>query len=665
MWLYLISFLAIVGGIYYWFFVRDDGGFPEDEVVLNIKPSTFTSLKKPVQKVKKEGLPMKVLFYSQTGTAEDFATRFGEDAGNFGFSPDMVDVESATDTADDLANEKLIVFFAATYGEGDPPDNAIEFHTWLMEKEKGFFTSNTKFAVFGLGNKTYDKFNEIGKAIDKKMEELGAKRIQALGCGDDDDNNENDFLIWKKAFSEAVCREFELPPPGNMNLVDVKCKQKIVEYPPQKIPDSLKEDDLKKITRWRVAAKRPSVVDRNTPFLAKILTIKELHGEGSDRSCLHVEVSTHGKLLQYLTGSHIGIYPENDPELVKELGQLLNVNLNNVISIHMKDFANSKPIVGPCTIEALLTQYFDISYHAKKQLLRVLAQYATNPTEKDTLHELATDDPSQQQKYESWIVKDQRTVIDVLREFPSVKVPLDHFFEVLPKMQPRMYSISSSPNIHKETVHITAVVTNWISPIGKKMNGVTTTWFAKQKLLIDSGKEVFVPAFIRKSNFTLPGNLAIPIVMIGPGTGLAPFRGFIQELKYRWSMEYAKSIEKPETILFFGCRNEHDFIYKDELQSYTEEKVLTSLQTALSRVGPNKVYVQHLMAEPEMKAKIWRLINAKGYIYICGDAKAMAKDVSKILTQIIHEEGNMNLKEAEKFLDRLSTQGRFLQDVWS
>lgn len=386
MWYYLLSFLALLGGIYYWFFVRDDGGFPEDDIVLNIKHSTFTSLKKPVQKVKKEGLPMKVLFYSQTGTAEDFATRFGEDAGNFGFSPDVVDVESAADSADELANENLIVFFAATYGEGDPPDNAIEFHNWLMEKESGFFTSKTKFAVFGLGNKTYDKFNEIGKAIDKKMEELGAHRIQPLGCGDDDDNNENDFLIWKKSFNEAVCREFGLPPPGNMNLVDVKCKQKIVEYPPQKLPDGLKQEDLNKINRWRVAAKRPSVVDRNTPYLAKILTIQELHGEGSDRSCLHVEVSTHGKLLQYVTGSHIGIYPENDPELVKELGQLLNVNMNNVISIHMKDFPNSKPIVGPCTIEALLSQYFDISYHAKKQLLRVLAQYATDTKQKDTLY---------------------------------------------------------------------------------------------------------------------------------------------------------------------------------------------------------------------------------------------------------------------------------------
>lgn len=349
------------------------------------------------------------------------------------------------------------------------------------------------------------------------------------------------------------------------------------------------------------------------------MAIKELHGNGSDRSCLHIEVSTHGKLLQYQHGHHIGIYPENDPALVAELGELLGVNLNSIISIYMKDFANSKPIVGPCTIRALLSQYFDITYHAKKQLLRVLAQYATDQTQKDTLYELSSDDPQQQHQYESWIVKDQRTVIDVLKAFPSVKVPLDHFFEVLPKMQPRMYSISSSPNRHKDTVHITAILTNWTTPTGKFAQGVCTTWFSNKKKDIEMGKEIFIPAFIRKSNFTLPTNLAFPILMIGPGTGLAPFRGFIQELKYRWSLDYAKKIEKPETILFFGCRGHEDFIYEEELKTHEKEGILTSLQVAFSRLGPNKVYVQHLMAEQEMKKKNLAVnIFKRIYLYLWG-----------------------------------------------
>jgi NADPH-ferrihemoprotein reductase len=450
---WLLAIGVVVLGTVYWFFFRDDNGFPEPEQInLKIKP-VIPGLNKPKTTVLKrtDGKPLKILFYTQTGTAEDFARRLGDDMMNYGFCPDVLEVEGFE--GETLSEEKMVVFFAATYGEGDPPDNAIEFHEWLMDKERDTsMFSGLKYAVFGLGNKTYPEYNVIGKQIDKRMEELGATRIYPLGLGNDDENIEDDFLVWKKGFAPVVCKEFGLEPPGDLSHAKMIFKQKWVIHEPSDVKlRSFTKDELDSIPKWRKPKKPQTMADRNTPYLATIVTKKELHKVGSGRSCLHLEVSTHKEILQYQTGDHIGIYPENEDHLVAQLAKLLKMDPEQVVSIF--DISNdSKPIVGPCTIRALLTQYFDIAFYAKKTQLRVLAQYATDKTEQDRLFKLSSDEPGNID-YENYIVKANRTIMEVLSDFPSVQVPHAHFFEHCPKLQPRYYSISSSPHQHNDTVH--------------------------------------------------------------------------------------------------------------------------------------------------------------------------------------------------------------------
>jgi len=291
----------------------------------------------------------------------------------------------------------------------------------------------------------------------------------------------------------------------------------------------------------------------------------------------------------------------------------------------------------------------------------VLAQFAQDPDQKTKLARLSSDDPDLQTEYENYIVKDNRTICEVLKEFDSVKVPIDNFLEHLPKLQPRFYSISASPNEHKDTVHITAVVSNWVTPTGRKANGVATTWLSKVNL--DS--PVFVPAFIRKSNFFPPKAITTPMIMVGPGTGLAPFRGFLQERKYRLSLPENKDIKKADAILFFGCRTNVDYLYQEELEAYAKEGVLSDLKVAFSRLQKEKLYVQHLMTMGDVPEKIWDSIKRGGHFYVCGDAKLMARDVGDTLIKIASEQGAMSKADAEKYVEKMMSDSRYQSDVWS
>jgi len=658
--LFLGTLTTVVAGTIYWCWYRKP---EEEQIQLNV-----LSLQIP-QKAKKEsshkndnGIPMKILYYSQTGTAEDFAQRLSEDLSSFGFSPETIDVENYD--REEFQNEKLVVFLASTYGEGDPPDNASEFHQWLMAPERAEEDLKLSFAVFGLGNKTYDRFNQVGKEIDGALERIGGKRLFALGLGDDDVNIEKDFLSWKKELGAVLCKEYDLDAPVRAHSAPGLRRQKLVTYKPE--DNILKGVDINTISRWRQDEKPRSAPDIKNPFLAQILVTRELHTPKSDRSCLHVEISTHGDVLSYLPGDHLGLYPENDPTMVHKLAALLKADLNTIVSIHtVDDKSETNPLVGPCTLKAALSQYYDITSIVRKPQLRMLAQYAKEEEEKARLIKLSSEDPESQEVYDAWVVHDCRCISEVLKEFKSVEVPLDHFFEVLPKMQPRYYSISSSPNKYPNSVHLTAVLVDYVTPTKRHARGVTTLWLSTHRA--EPEKNIFprIPAFIRRSNFKLPSSISTPIIMVGPGTGLAPFRGFIQDCNYRRANN--PEVKPGELILFFGCRHpEKDYIYQEELEGYEKDGTLSRLVVAFSRLDENKkVYVQDKMKESDIPDQIWRLLESGAHFYICGDARLMARDVSETLLNIIMEKGSRSREEAQKYVDELQNSQRHLSDVWS
>lgn len=352
--------------------------------------------------------------------------------------------------------------------------------------------------------------------------------------------------------------------------------------------------------------------DAKNPFLAKILVNRELHKTG-ERSCMHIEFDIDGSKMRYDSGDHLAVYPVNNSELVEKIGKYTNKDLDTIFTLINTDEESSKkhPFPCPCSYRTALTHYLDITQNPRTHVLKELSEYCSDPNEKEKLKSMASTTPEGKALYNQWVIQDNRNIVHILEDMPSCKPQLDHLCELLPRLQPRYYSISSSSKLYPTTVHITAVVVEYTTPTGRHNKGVATTWL-KQKIPQDGQDPPIVPIFIRKSQFRLPTKTQTPIIMIGPGTGLAPFRAFVQERNY--SREEGKTVG--ETILYFGCRKrKEDFIYEEELMDY-EQKFL-KLHLAFSRDQAHKIYVSHLLQQNS--EELWRVIGENnGHLYICG-----------------------------------------------
>jgi len=343
------------------------------------------------------------------------------------------------------------------------------------------------------------------------------------------------------------------------------------------------------------------------------------------------------------------------------------VDLDKIITLTNTDEDSSKkhPFPCPCTYRTALTFYLDITSNPRTHVFKELAEYTTDPEEKELLKLIGGSTPEGKVKYHEWIINDNRNIVHILEDLKTCKPPLDHLCELLPRLNARYYSISSSPKVHPTSIHITAALVHYTTPTGRENKGVATSWLAERQIRngftqAHPDHKTLIPAFVRKSQFRLPTRPQTPVIMIGPGTGIAPFRGFIQERAF-----YA-SEGKPvgDTILYFGCRKKaEDFIYEDELQQYIDSGVL-KLHVAYSRDTDKKVYVQHLLQEKG--AEIWKLIGTENaHLYVCGDARNMARDVHDVIEKIVREEGGMAESEASAYVKRMEAQKRYSSDVWS
>lgn len=385
---------------------------------------------------------------------------------------------------------------------------------------------------------------------------------------------------------------------------------RLQEFTDEEIPEKLYTGEMARLHSLK--NQRPPY-DAKNPFLAKIRVNRELH-KSSERSCMHIEFDIEGSKMRYESGDHLAVYPINSKELVDKLGELTNTNLDTIFTMINTDEESSKkhPFPCPTTYRTALTHYVDVTMNPRTHVLKELSEYCSDSSEKEQLKQMASTSPEGKALYQQWIIADNRNIVHVLDDMRSCKPALDHLCELLPRLQPRYYSISSSSKLYPNTVHITAVVVEYTTPTGRVNKGVATTWLAtKQPLNPDDLPTA--PIFIRKSQFRLPTKTQTPIIMVGPGTGLAPFRGFIQE------RSQAKSENKPvgETILYFGCRKKaDDFIYEEELTEYERKNELT-LHLAFSRDQDHKIYVSHLLEQ--QGDEIWRVIGENnGHFYVCG-----------------------------------------------
>lgn len=664
---FTILALLGAGGVYY-FFLRKKNDTPQVSQYV-IQPTTMPSGsgsgsgdKGFISKMKNSKRRMVVFYGSQTGTGEEFASRLAKEGARYGLKgmvadPEECDMEELTKLSqlgEELEGPCLAVFCLATYGEGDPTDNAQEFFDWLQGG--GEELDNLNYAVFGLGNKTYEHFNAMGKFVDQKLSELGGKRIHPIGLGDDDANLEDDFITWKEAFWQSVCSEFGIEQIGDdFSMRQYECT--ILEEGQFK-PDRLYTGEVARLKSY--VTQRPPF-DVKNPYLAPIAVNRNLHSLDSDRYCMHIELDISESRIRYDAGDHVAVYPTNDVTLVDRIGELLNLNLDTVFTMKNLDEDSTKRTPFPCptTYRTALLHYVDITALPRTHVLKELAEYTSDPSEKDILLQMGSSTPEGRDKYQTFIVDACRHITHILEDLPSCKPAMDHLLELLPRLQPRFYSISSSSRVNKDRIHITAVVIEYQTKSGRTNKGVATTWM---KPMIPNGESAVykVPVFVRRSQFRLPNRPQTPVIMVGPGTGLAPFRGFIQERA--WQKEEGKAVG--ETHLYFGCRYQNkDYIYREELEKYAEDGVLT-LHTAFSRDGPNKVYVSDKMREN--LDTLWKLIGEQGaHLYVCGDAKMMAKDVRNIVVEVVEKGGNMTKEDADAYVKKMEQQKRYSADVWS
>lgn len=658
-----ILITALVGAAGYYFFYRER---EEDKIpAYEIKPMTATrqesfTEKGFISKLKKTGRRLVVFYGSQTGTAEEFAGRLAKEGAKYGLKglvadpeeEDMDDLQKIKELEEEEGKPYLAVFMMATYGEGDPTDNAMEFNEKLQSGDLDL--AGLKYAVFGLGNKTYEHFNAMGKFVDTKVCELGGKRLHTMGSGDDDANLEDDFITWKEAFWASVCEELDIEASAE----DINTRQydfKVLEegdYKPEKVYSG-------EVARLRSYVTQRPPFDVKNPYMSPIAVNNNIHKESSGRHCMHIELGITGSRIRYDAGDHVAIYPTNNVELVNKLATLLNIDLDTVFTMNNTDEDSSKkhPFPCPTTYRTALFHYVDIVALPRTHILKELSRYTENNEEKSKLEAMSGTTPEGKAMYQSWIMDSVRHLVHILEDLPSCKPPIDHVLELLPRLQPRFYSIASSPKMHAESVHVCGVVVEYTTPTGRVNQGVATTWLREK---IPQGEDLpKVPIYVRRSQFRLPNRAQTPVIMIGPGTGLAPFRGFIQERA--WQKEQGKPVGP--TLLFFGCRNkDSDYIYQEELEAWAEDGLL-DLKVAFSRDQAEKRYVTHLLRESA--AYVWQLLEQGGHLYVCGDAKMMAKDVRNIITQICQDEGGMSGAEADAFVKKLETQKRYSADVWS
>lgn len=540
-----------------------------------------------VQKMEESGKNCVVFYGSQTGTAEDYASRLAkEGSSRFGLKTMTADLEEYDyDSLDAFPEDHVAFFVLATYGEGEPTDNAVAFYEFINEEgstfSKGSSASeqpleNLKYVAFGLGNNTYEHYNSMVRRSDEALTKLGAKRISAAGEGDDGAGTmEEDFLAWKDPMWVELQK--------SMGLEEREATYEAV-YDVQERPDISADADtvyLGEPNKSHLEGASKGPYHAGNPYIAPIAESRELFNDKT-RNCLHCEIDVSGSNLSYQTGDHIAIWPTNAGREVDRLMNILGLGEKRSMVINVKgmDATAKIPFPSPTTYDTVARYHLEICAPVSRQFVATLANFSPTPE----IQKKMTAIGGEKELFSREVASQNLNIAQFLEQVsggkPWPNVPFSAIIEGVNKLQPRYYSISSSSLVQKNKISITAVVES----VEKKgaphvVKGVTTNYLLSLKhkqngedenanglnYAIDGPRNkydgIHVPVHVRHSNFKLPSNPETPIIMVGPGTGVAPFRGFVQE-----RAALAKKGEKVgKTMLFFGCRNRtDDFMYEKE-----------------------------------------------------------------------------------------------------
>jgi sulfite reductase (NADPH) flavoprotein alpha-component len=547
-----------------------------------------------------------ILYGSETGNARMLAKRAHERTQERGLEARLVDM--ADYKPRDLKDEKLLLVITSTHGEGDPPDRAVAFYEFLHGR-KAPRLEQTRFAVLGLGDSTYAHFCKTGLDIDLRLADLGANRIHA--CGTLDVDFEDAGEAWIEAALKAIAAHGE----SSSSL------------------DRSKDTALTTALAGLVGREAEPVAayDRKNPFSASILDSLGLNGRGSDKATRHIELSLEGSEIRYRPGDSLGILPQNEPKLVAELIERLGLDAETLVQTPRGEVSLEAALRHDYEITALtpgfVTRYGELA--GAKELQALAAVEA-----RDELRTLIT----------------THQIIDVITGYPATGIGAADFLGALRRLQPRLYSIASSLDANPDEVHLTVGLVEWLWR-ERPRHGVATGWLTHRCAIDDT-----VPVYVETNDgFRLPSDPAIPVIMIGAGTGIAPYRAFLQEREINGVTG--------KSWLFFGDRRfRTDFLYQIEWLSYLKDGVLSRMDVAFSRDQAHKVYVQDRLREHGRDLYAW--LEEGAHVYVCGDAKAMAPDVHEALIAIIGEARSKGREDAELYMQKMQQDRRYLRDVY-
>jgi sulfite reductase (NADPH) flavoprotein alpha-component len=540
-----------------------------------------------------------ILYASQTGNAKGVASKLADAAKAAGIAVNLKNV--ADYKAKSLKSESHVLIVTSTNGEGEPPDDALAFHEFLLSK-KAPKLPELHYSVLALGDSSYEFFCQTGKDFDERLKALGAKQVaERVDC-------DVDYQAEAQAWTTSIVTKLA-----------------------EQLKDSSSDANLAPVVNFPQGDVATNQYSKENPFAAELLVSQKITGRDSAKDVRHVEIDLTDSGLTYQPGDALGVWFENDANLVDELISVLGFTANDKVTVAEQEF----------TLADALTQKIEIT-----QTVASFVQFWAELTANAELATICAD------KNALRIFAGEHQVVDIVTAYPlgEQKISAQAFVDALRQLTPRLYSIASSQAEVDEEVHLTVGVVSYEEYGHVRFGGASS--FLTQRLAEGEKVKVFIE---HNNNFKLPENDETAVIMIGPGTGVAPFRAFMQEREAREA--------SGKNWMFFGDQTfTQDFLYQVEWQNYLKSGVLTKMDVAFSRDQAEKIYVQQRLRENA--AEVFEWLQQGAHIYICGDANRMAKDVHQALVDIVAEQGDLTPEQAESYLKSLRTSKRYQKDVY-
>eukprot|EP01083_Nonionella_stella_P194368 716915_1 len=569
-----------------------------------------------------------LLYGSETGNAAEFGQIVSTDLQKRGIRVRVMACDDCD--ANDLVREKTVIFIVATCGQGELPANCKDMYKQLLVGEIDL--SQTKVAVFGMGDSHYVYFNEAAKLYDDVLRnKLGAQMIMdGYGLGDDQDDEKYESA-WEE-FGPSIYTKLMLPEPEKILL-------------PATYSTEL-HSDIHQIESKLVIPSGAQVVP--------VIENRLLTPIDYDRDTRHYTFDTNG--MSYEVGDSLGIYAHNDAEKVSKFCEWYGFNECDVIRLVDNLSDRKDPLPGNLTISQLFTQVLDVFGRPKRRFYELLSLVATDPSERGKLENLS----NEEYKFN---ISETKTHSDLLQQYPSARPSIEHMIDYIPRIKPRLYSIASSPNETPNNISLCIVVDDWTTPVGKLYKkGLCSNYLTTRTP--EEQQQSNVIAKVNAGVVAMPDQHEIPMIMAGLGTGLAPLRGMVRDRAYAINSGEISKKDAGDMALYFGARHRrNEFLYENEWNDFhaNGSGPLTHLRTAFSRDQEHKIYIQDkIMEDPELIYEY--LVNQKGYFYACGSSAV--QDLKHYVAKCIAKVGNMSEEEGAQYVTQMMIENRYCIESW-